>query len=64
MDKALSYSKAIERINQIVEEIENDAPDVDVLTARVKEATALIANCKEQLQNADAQISETLEKLS
>lgn len=64
MDKQLSYSKAIARINEIVEEIESNEPDVDQLTALVKEATNLIASCKEQLQDADAQISETLEKLA
>lgn len=63
MDKQLSYSQAITRINEIVDEIENKEPDVDRLTQLVKVATELIASCKEQLQNADAQISETLEKL-
>lgn len=63
MDKQLSYSKAIERINEIVDVIENQEPDVDQLTALVKEATDLIASCKEQLQHADVQINETLEKL-
>jgi exodeoxyribonuclease VII small subunit len=63
MDKQLSYSKAIERINAIVEQIEHQEPDVDTLTQLVEEATALILACKEQLQDADAKISETLEKL-
>jgi len=63
MDKQLSYSKAVERINEIVDQIENHEPDVDTLTQLVEEATGLIAACKEQLQNADAKISETLEKL-
>jgi exodeoxyribonuclease VII small subunit len=63
MDKQLSYSKAIERINAIVELIEHQEPDVDTLTQLVEEATALILACKEQLQDADAKISETLEKL-
>jgi len=63
MDKQLSYRKAIERINEIVEQIEHQEPDVDTLTQLVEEATTLIMACKEQLQDADAKISETLEKL-
>lgn len=63
MNKQLSYSKAIERINEIVDQIENNEPDIDKLTALVTEATGLIAACKAQLQDADAKISETLEKL-
>lgn len=63
MNKQKSYSQAIARINEIVDEIENKEPDVDQLTALVTEATALISACKEQLQNADAKISQTLEKL-
>lgn len=63
MSKQKSYSKAITRINEIVEEIENQEPDVDELTALVTEATELILACKEQLQDADAKISQTLEKL-
>lgn len=63
MDKQLSYTKAIARINEIVEEIENQEPDVDTLTELVKEATDLISACRELLQNADQQIGKTLEKL-
>ncbi|WP_420387304.1 exodeoxyribonuclease VII small subunit [Roseivirga sp.] len=64
MSKELSYKEALTRINQIVNRIENEDPDIDELSQLVKEATALIAQCKEKLENTETEIQSSLEKLN
>lgn len=64
MSNQLSYKEALEKINSIVERIENDDPDIDELSNMVKEATSLISQCKEKLENTEADIQSSLEKLN
>lgn len=64
MSEQLSYKDALKRINDIVERIENEDPDIDELSALVKEATGLIAQCKGKLESAEAEIQLSLEKLN
>ena len=62
--KELTYTEALNKIAAIVEKIENKALDIDELTNSVKEAAALIEACKTKLQNAEANLQETLDKLA
>lgn len=64
MSEQLSYKNALKRINEIVERIENEDPDIDELSSLVKEATRLIAQCKTKLENTEAEIQLSLEKLN
>lgn len=64
MSEQLSYKNALKRINEIVERIENEDPDIDELSSLVKEATGLIAQCKTKLENTEAEIQLSLEKLN
>lgn len=64
MSEAKSYKQALERIETIVSTIENEQPGVDELTKLVQEATDLILACKEKLNNAETNLSATLEKLN
>ena len=64
MSDQLSYKEALNRINSIVERIENDDPDIDELSNLVKEATQLISQCKAKLENTEAEIQSSLEKLN
>ncbi len=63
MTKNTTYKSALERIEEIIDLIENGEPDVDTLSDLVKEATALIEACKTKLNKADADLSETLKKI-
>ena len=58
-----SYKAAITRVEQIVDIIENQEPDVDELTKLVKEATQLIDFCKKKLKSAENDLNSSLEKL-
>ncbi len=62
MNKIPSYKAAIEEIESIVNEIENETVDVDVLTKKVKRATFLIKLCKEKLKTTDTEVKKILEE--
>ena len=59
----LSYNEAIEKLRNIIAEIEQDKLDVDLLTDKVKEATRLIKLCKDKLYKVDAEVKKVLEEL-
>ncbi len=61
--KAESYNEAIEKLRNIIAEIEQDKLDVDLLTDKVKEATRLIKLCKDKLYKVDAEVKKVLEEL-
>ncbi len=58
-----TYNEAIKKLHKIVADIENNDPDVDVLSEKVREATKLIKLCKEKLFKADEEIKKILEEL-
>ena len=62
-DKQINYQQALSRIENIVDEIENDNPDVDQLSAKVKEALELLQFCKDHLKNTEEDLNQTLEDL-
>ncbi|MCK5426858.1 MAG: exodeoxyribonuclease VII small subunit [Thermodesulfovibrionia bacterium] len=57
-----SYKAAIEEIESIVEEIENETIDVDLLSEKVKRATFLIKLCKEKLKTTDSAVKKVLKE--
>ncbi len=61
--KEETYKEAVERLRQIVGEIERGDLDVDLLSERVKEATRLIKLCKEKLYKVDEEVKKALEEL-
>lgn len=61
--KEETYNEAIMQLRQIVADIENSELDVDILSAKVKEATRLIKLCKEKLYKADEEVKKVLEEL-
>ena len=58
-----SYNEAIEKLRNIIAEIEQDKLDVDLLKDKVKEATRLIKLCKDKLYKVDAEVKKVLEEL-
>lgn len=57
----MSYSQAMQELNQILESIADQNIDVDILASKVERATQLIAFCREKLTNASNQIEKVLE---
>jgi len=58
-----TYNEAVEKLRQIVEEIEKGELDVDVLSEKAKEAARLIKLCKEKLLKTDEEVKKILEEL-
>jgi exodeoxyribonuclease VII small subunit len=55
-----SYSKAIEELETIVAEIENENISVDELSAKVKRAAELIRICKTVLYKTEEEVNAVL----
>ncbi len=63
MSDSPDYKDAIEEIESIVDEIENETVDVDMLTEKIKRAAFLIKYCKKKLRNSDDEIRKVLDEL-
>jgi exodeoxyribonuclease VII small subunit len=61
--KGLSYKEAINEIEEILQQIENDEPDVDQLSEKVKRLSALVSWCREKLHNTEEEIENILKKI-
>lgn len=57
------YKEAVEEIEAIVNEIEQESVDVDMLTGKVKRAAYLIKLCKEKLRATDTDVKGILRGL-
>lgn len=56
----LTYTEAMAEVEQILTRFNNRQMDVDTLSAEVKRATELIAQCKERLTRAEKEVAEVL----
>ncbi len=63
MKKAEGYKDAVEEIESIVHEIENETIDVDVLSKKVKRAIFLIKLCREKLRKTEDEVKSILKEL-
>ena len=61
--KALSYKEAITEIEEILQQIENDEPDVDQLSEKVKRLSTLVSFCREKLHNTEEEIEKILKEI-
>ena len=55
------YSKSIKRLEEIIEKIESEEIDVDELSAKVKEAVALIKTCKDKIEKAELEVQKVVD---
>jgi exodeoxyribonuclease VII small subunit len=60
--KAFSYDKAMQRIEQIVEQLEGDDKSIDELADLVKEASQLVKECKHKLKVTEQEITIAFEE--
>ena len=60
----INYRKAIERLDEIIGQIESDDVDVDELSLRVKEAVNLVKLCKAKIDKAEMEVKQVVEDLS
>lgn len=62
MAREIKYEEAVRRLEEIVEQMENDELDIDDLTEKLKSAQKLIKLCKDKLTKTDAEIKKALEE--
>jgi exodeoxyribonuclease VII small subunit len=61
--KGLSYKEAISEIEEILQQIENDEPDVDQLSEKVKRLSVLVTWCREKLHQTEEEIEKILKDI-
>ncbi len=57
----VKYSKSIKKLEEIIEQIENEEIDVDELSAKVKEAVSLIKTCKGKIEKAELEVKKVVD---
>ena len=60
--KKETYLQAMERLEKIVRQIDNNELDIDVLSEKIKEANEIIAFCTEKLTKADKEVEKLLKE--
>ncbi|UBM62877.1 exodeoxyribonuclease VII small subunit [Candidatus Sulfidibacterium hydrothermale] len=61
--KKLNYSQALEELEEIVSEIENENISVDELSGKVKRAAELIRICKAVLHQTENEVNAVFKEL-
>lgn len=57
----LTYSQAVKRLEQIMQDMENGDMDVDQLVDTLQEALTLIAFCKKRLTEVDTALHDVID---
>jgi exodeoxyribonuclease VII small subunit len=60
----IKYSEAVERLDEILRQIEDDDIDVDDLSAQVQEAVELLRLCKAKIDKAELEVKKVVEELA
>jgi exodeoxyribonuclease VII small subunit len=60
--KKITYKEAISEIEEILDKLENEEPDVDELTENVKRVNFLIKYCKEKLTETETEIQKIMDE--
>ncbi len=61
MKKKYTYEEAKNRLEEIVESLEQPSLDIEGLSARIEEAQELLAFCRERLQKVETDVKKALE---
>ena len=60
--ETITYTEALQELQQIVGEMENADIPVDELSDKIKRCTVLIKMCKDKLTKTEAEIAKIMEK--
>lgn len=59
--KAIKYEEAVRKLEEIVEQMENNELDIDSLSDKLKEAQELVKSCRDKLTKTDEEIKKLLD---
>ncbi len=62
--KQMTYQGAIDELEQILVDIENNTTQIDMLSEKVKRASELIAFCKKKLKDTEKSVDNIVSDLS
>ena len=62
-DETIGYAEAMRELEQILDELEGDAVDVDRLAERVRRASTLIRLCRGRIADARMQVESVVADL-
>ena len=57
----VKYTKAVQKLDEIIAKIESEEIDVDELSVKVKEAVELIKVCKAKIEKAELEVKKVVE---
>ncbi len=60
--KKETYSQAMQRLETIVRQIDNNELEIDALAGKLKEANDIIAFCSEKLTKVDCEVEKLLQE--
>lgn len=60
MSKDISYTDALNELNEIAREIENESIPVDELTIKLKRASELITLCRAKLRMTEEEVKKII----
>ena len=63
-DQKLTYKDAVEELENIVNDIENENIDVDELAKKVERASKLLSVCSNKLKKTETEVDKVIEKLN
>lgn len=58
----LSYKEAMEKLQHIVSELQQDELSLDLLSDKIKEAKAIIAHCTKKLRATEEELNAILDE--
>ncbi|MDB4335096.1 exodeoxyribonuclease VII small subunit [bacterium] len=61
--KKVNYSEAIQEIQEVLAQIENEDLDVDELSEKVKKVSVLIKICKDKLTKTETEVENILKEI-
>ncbi|MCM0041181.1 MAG: exodeoxyribonuclease VII small subunit [Algoriphagus sp.] len=61
--KEYNYTQAMQRLEAILAQLEEGTSSVDTLSELVKEATELVAYCREKLRTTEEEVQKAFEGL-
>lgn len=61
--KDISYNDAVEEIEEILHQIENEELDIDILSEKVKRVSTLLKLCKKKLHQTEEEVQKILEDI-
>jgi exodeoxyribonuclease VII small subunit len=62
-EERMTYEKAYDELEAIMQELQEDKISVDALTAKVKRAAELITFCNDMLRSTEAEVNKIVKKL-